>query len=202
MNRRAFGGHLVTGGVATLVLADTFLLEGCNPLSWEDQAIAIVKLLGPAVQGILAIISAFAGIPPADITAIQTIVGLAVTAISNIGSWITQYMTNASSGLLSDIQNALSVVQSNIQSILATIHVTNTALVNKVSAVVTLVVDWVQSIASLIPALKVGLAEFVKRVAATPAAKASTFKSAFNKELNTKTGIPTVDAAMHAWLLS
>lgn len=158
-------------------------MAGCG--DWESQATAIISLLGPALQALVAILAAFGVGVSADVmAAFNNWAQQAQTALVNIKGLIASYKTAAATaqpGILSEIQSGLTALTSNLGPILTSLHITDPNSQAKFTAGVEAVTAFVAALIALVPAISAAKTVDAEHALAAKANEnTKTFRSNFN----------------------
>jgi len=151
MNRRQFGGALVTGGAVALIGLDTFMLEGCTLASALTEADNILKLIAPLGDGVAAIVEVVDPGIAVAVSAAAKIYDAAATAVENfLDDWAAASAA-AQPGILAQAYAALQTLQQDAASLIAAAQVKASAAASTIAAIFSTVIAEISALLTIIP---------------------------------------------------
>ena len=150
-NSRVFCKLILIFAVMDLCL----IMTACG--DWESQASNIITLLGPAIQTLIAVLTAFGvGISPTVMSQFNSWSKQAQAALVTIQDLITQCKIATAAalpGLLSQIQAAIGVVAADLSTILPELHITDPKTQAMVTAGINAILGFIGTLVALVPAI-------------------------------------------------
>ena len=199
--RRTF----MAAALVLLALPLSLALCGCGVPAWLSDAGNIIALVGSSFTSIAAFIAGLTGNAAlaAALTVVSTWIAKVQSGIQDLQTLISQYQKSPSTGLLAEIEEALDDVQANIVQDFSNLGLPASVLTiisGIAGEAASLLADWSAAIAGVksatsTAAFHAALAKMTKLADNLPNAMSS-YKTAVNKYLSTKTGDPMIDAAL------
>ena len=142
------GGKAAGIGVAGLFIAGS--MQGCNPSTWIDIALADLPTANKMVISILSFIQG-SGMSAAEIAKINTISDDITTELNLAKTLVVEYQVSANATLLTKIDAVLVLAENNFNAILAGLHITDAVLAATVSAAIGVAITVIVAVQAAVP---------------------------------------------------